>query len=140
MRSSRPMRSTGYFEYLMWLFTRFSGLALLIFAAISMGAAFMLGGRTLLDLPTMVRWMFFPNPNHVINSDIPDISLGWSNTFWQVFAVVMMFLAAGHGINGLRMVFEDYIKRPILVWIWRALMVLLWLGGMVLAVYVILFY
>ena len=124
----------------MWLFTRFSGLALLIFAAISMGAAFMLGGRTLLDLPTMVRWMFFPNPNHVINSDIPDISLGWSNIFWMVFGVVMMFLAAGHGFNGVRMVIEDYIKRPVWVWILRALMLLLWLGGMFLAVYVILFY
>jgi succinate dehydrogenase hydrophobic anchor subunit len=124
----------------MWLFTRFSGLALLIFAAFSMGAAFMLGGRTVLELPTMVRWMFFPNPNHVINSDIPDISLGWSNTFWQVFGVVMMFLAAGHGFNGVRMVLEDYIKHPIWIWILRALILLLWLGGMALAIWVILFY
>ncbi len=139
MRRSRPIRSAGYFEYLMWLFTRLSGLALLLFAAISMGIAFMLGGRTLLDLPTMVRWIFFPNPNHIVNSDIPDISLGWSNTFWQVFAAVMILLAAGHGFNGLRMVLEDYIKRPVLVAILRALIFLLWLGSMVLAVYVILY-
>jgi len=122
----------------MWLFTRLSGLALLIFAAVSLGMAFILGGRTQLDLPAMTRWMFFPNPNHVVNSDIPDLSLGWSNTFWQVFSVLMIFLAAGHGFNGLRMVLEDYIQRPVLVTLLRVLMLVLWLGGMVLAVYTIL--
>jgi succinate dehydrogenase hydrophobic anchor subunit len=122
----------------MWLFTRFSGLALLLFAAISMGIAFALGGRTQLDLPAVVRWMFFPNPNHVINSDIPDLSLGWSNAFWQVLSTLIMFLAAGHGFNGVRMVLEDFIKRPMLVAVLRALIFLLWMGGMILAVYVIL--
>jgi succinate dehydrogenase hydrophobic anchor subunit len=86
----------------------------------------------------MTRWMFFPNPNHVVNSDIPDLSLGWSNGFWQVFSVLMIFLAAGHGFNGLRMVLEDYIKNPLAVALLRVLMFLLWLGGMILAVYVIL--
>lgn len=138
MRSSRPIRASGSFEFLMWLFTRLSGLALLIFAAVSLGMAFILGGRTQLDLPAMTRWMFFPNPNHVVNSDIPDLSLGWSNTFWQVFSVLMIFLAAGHGFNGLRMVLEDYIQRPVLVTLLRVLMLVLWLGGMVLAVYTIL--
>lgn len=138
MRSSRPIRSAGSLEYAMWLFTRFSGLALLLFAAISMGIAFALGGRTQLGLPTMVRWMFFPNPNHVVNSDIPDLSLGWSNAFWQIVSTLIMFLAAGHGFNGVRMVLEDFIKRPMLVALLRALIFLLWLGGMILAVYVIL--
>jgi len=138
MRSSRPIRSAGSLEYAMWLFTRFSGLALLLFAAVSMGIAFALGGRTQLELPTVVRWMFFPNPNHVINSDIPDLSLGWSNAFWQILSTLIMFLAAGHGFNGVRMVLEDFIKRPMLVAVLRALIFLLWLGGMILAVYVIL--
>jgi succinate dehydrogenase hydrophobic anchor subunit len=138
MRSSRPIRSAGSLEYAMWLFTRFSGLALLLFAAISMGIAFALGGRTQLDLPAVVRWMFFPNPNHVINSDIPDLSLGWSNAFWQILSTLIMFLAAGHGFNGVRMVLEDFIKRPMLVAVLRGLIFLLWLGGMILAVYVIL--
>ena len=138
MRSSRPIRSAGSLEYAMWLFTRFSGLALLLFAAVSMGIAFVLGGRTQLDLPAVVRWMLFPNPNHVINSDIPDLSLGWSNAFWQILGTLIMFLAAGHGFNGVRMVLEDFIKRPMLVALSRALIFLLWLGSMILAVYVIL--
>ena len=138
MRSSHPIRSAGSFEYVMWLFTRLSGLALLLFGAISMGAAFLLGGRTQIDLPTMVRWIFFPNPNHVVNSDIPDVSLGWSNAFWQIFSVLMIFVAAGHGYNGLRMVLEDYIGRPLLVTLLRGSIFMLWLGSMVVAIYVIL--
>jgi succinate dehydrogenase / fumarate reductase membrane anchor subunit len=125
MRTSRPIRSAGFIEFVLWLFTRFSGLLLLLFAAISMGVAFSLGGRTLLDLPTMTRWVFFPNPNHVVNSDIPDVSVGWSNAFWQIFSVLMIFLAAGHGINGVRMVLEDYIKRPLLVALLRILLFML---------------
>jgi succinate dehydrogenase hydrophobic anchor subunit len=122
----------------MWLFTRFSGLAMLVFGAISMGAAFVLGGRTQIDMPTMFRWVFFPNPNHVVNSNIPDVSQGWSNAFWQVYSTVMIFLAAGHGFNGLRMVLEDYLDRPLLIAVVRALILMLWLGGMIVAVYVIL--
>jgi succinate dehydrogenase hydrophobic anchor subunit len=139
MRTSRPIRSSGFIEYVLWLFTRFSGLLLLLFAAISMGVAFSLGGRTLLDLPTMTRWVFFPNPNHVVNSNIPDVSVGWSNAFWQIFSVLMIFLAAGHGINGVRMVLEDYISRPLLVALLRILLFMLWLAGMIFAVYVILY-
>ena len=138
MRSSPARRSSGRFEYGMWLFTRLSGLVLILIGAISMGAAFVLGGRTQLDMPAMLRWIFFPNPNHVINSAIPDVNLGWSNEFWQIFSVVMIFLAAGHAFNGLRMVLEDYITRPLWVKVLRIVISVLWLGGLVVAVLVIL--
>jgi succinate dehydrogenase hydrophobic anchor subunit len=132
MQTSRNLRSSGPLEYSLWLFTRLSGLALIIFAAISMAAAFLLGGRSLLDLPAMVRWMFFPNPNHVVNSNIPDVTLGWSNAFWQVFSIIMILLAGAHGVNGVRMVIEDYLTSPLAVAIVRAALCL------IVAVYVIL--
>jgi succinate dehydrogenase hydrophobic anchor subunit len=138
MQTSRNLRSSGPLEYSLWLFTRLSGLALIIFAAISMAAAFLLGGRSLLDLPAMVRWMFFPNPNHVVNSNIPDVTLGWSNAFWQVFSIIMILLAGAHGVNGVRMVIEDYLTSPLAVAIVRASLFLTWLGCLIVAVYVIL--
>jgi succinate dehydrogenase hydrophobic anchor subunit len=138
MQTSRNLRSSGPLEYSLWLFTRLSGLALIIFAAISMAAAFLLGGRSLLDLPAMVRWMFFPNPNHVVNSNIPDVTLGWSNAFWQVFSIIMILLAGAHGVNGVRMVIEDYLTSPLAVAIVRAALFLTWLGCLIVAVYVIL--
>lgn len=138
MRSSRPLRSSSPFEYGMWLFTRLSGLGLLVFAAISMGMAFILRGRTQLDLPAFMRWMFFPNPNHVVNSDIPDLTLGWSNAFWQIFSMLMIFTAAVHGFNGLRMILEDYIEKPLLIALLRTVILLVLLAALIFAVYVIL--
>jgi succinate dehydrogenase / fumarate reductase membrane anchor subunit len=138
MRRPKPIRSAGAFEYGMWLFTRISGLALMLFAAVSMGIAFSLGGRTQLDMSSMFRWMFFPNPNHVINSNIPDVTAGWSNAFWQIYSMLMILLAGIHGFNGVRMILEDYIERPLIIAILRGLTVLLLVGAMIVAVYVIL--
>jgi succinate dehydrogenase / fumarate reductase membrane anchor subunit len=138
MRRSRPIRSAGAFEYGMWLITRISGLALILFAAISMGIAFTLGGRVQLNMTSMFRWMFFPNPNHVINSNIPDVTAGWSNAFWQIYSMLMILLASIHGFNGVRMILEDYIEKPLIITILRGLTVLLLAGALIVAVYVIL--
>jgi succinate dehydrogenase / fumarate reductase membrane anchor subunit len=122
----------------MWLFTRISGLALVLFAATSMGIAFSLGGRTQLNMTSMFRWMFFPNPNHVINSNIPDVTAGWSNAFWQIYSMLMILLASIHGFNGVRMILEDYIETPLIIAILRGVTFLLLVGALIVAVYVIL--
>ena len=138
MQTSRSIRSAGAFEYGMWLFTRISGLELIILGALSLAAAFLLGGRTQMDMPTMFRWMFFPNPNHVVNTDIPDISLGWSNAFWQIYSMLVIFFAAIHGFNGLRMILEDYIANAFIVALMRIIVMVLLVGGAIVAIYVIL--
>jgi succinate dehydrogenase / fumarate reductase membrane anchor subunit len=139
MQSSRRIRpALGTFEYGMWLFTRLSGLVMILLAAVNLAMAFIMRGRVLLDLPAMMRWIFFPNPNHVVNSNIPDVTVGWSNAFWQIFSTIIVFLAAAHGLNGIRMVLEDFIERQQLVYILRGLLLLLWIGGMIVAIYVIL--
>lgn len=138
MRTPQSIRSAGAFEYGMWLFTRISGLGLMLFGAISMGAAFALGGRLQLDMAATFRWMFFPNPNHVINSNIPSVTPGWSNAFWQIYSMLMIFMATVHGFNGLRMVLEDYIERPLVIAVLRGLMLLMLIGAIIIAIYVVL--
>jgi succinate dehydrogenase / fumarate reductase membrane anchor subunit len=138
MRTPQSIRSAGAFEYGMWLFTRISGLGLMLFGAISMGAAFALGGRLQLDMAATFRWMFFPNPNHVINSNIPSVNPGWSNAFWQIYSMLMIFMATVHGFNGLRMVLEDYIERPLVIAVLRGLMLLMLIGAIIIAIYVVL--
>ena len=139
MQSSRRVRpALGTFEYGMWLFTRLSGLGMILLAAVTLAMAFIMDGRTLLDLPATVRWIFFPNPNHVVNSNIPDVTVGWSNAFWQVFSTIIIFLAAAHGLNGVRMVIEDFVERQQIVYALRGLLFVLWIGGMIVAIYVIL--
>ena len=136
--STRTVQPGLSFEYVMWIFTRISGLSLLLLAAIGVASAFVLGARTQVDLPTLVRWTFFPNPNHVINSNIPDVTLGWANAFWQVMQILIVFFGVTHGVNGLRMVIEDYLSASWLQILLRGLLFLFWSFMLLLALYVIL--
>jgi succinate dehydrogenase / fumarate reductase, membrane anchor subunit len=125
-------------EYILWIFTRLSGLAMILLALIGVAGALLMGARTQMDLATLMRWTFFPNPNHVVNSNIPDVTLGWATAFWQIMQMLIVSLGITHGFNGLRVVIEDYtgqtIWRPIL----RGLIFLLWLFLLIIAIYVIL--
>ena len=76
MTTKAPPRVGFSFEYIMWIFTRISALALYLLAFIGIAGAFYLGARTQTDVGTVLRWTFFPNPNHVVNSEIPDIRSG----------------------------------------------------------------
>lgn len=137
--SSRPAPQIGFsFEYLMWIFTRISGIILIILAIVGISAAFIMGARTQMDVGTLMRWTFFPNPNHVISSDIPDVTLGWATAYWQIMQMLVIFFAGTHGLNGIRMVIEDYIGASWLRIFLRGLLFLIWLFMLILAVYVIL--
>jgi succinate dehydrogenase hydrophobic anchor subunit len=125
-------------EYILWIFTRLSGLSMVLLALIGATGALLMGARTQTDLATLMRWTFFPNPNHVVNSNIPDVTLGWATAFWQIMQMLIVSLGITHGFNGLRVVIEDYtgqsIWRPIL----RGLIFLMWLFLLIIAIYVIL--
>ena len=115
-----------------------SGIALVLLAIIGLIGALLMGARLQMDLATLMRWTFFPNPNHVVNSNIPDVALGWATAFWQIMQMLVIFFAVTHAYNGLRVVVEDYLgstfARPVL----RGLIFLLWLFSLIMAVYVIL--
>lgn len=125
-------------EYLMWIFTRISGISLITLAVIGMVSAFALGARTQIDLPTLMRWTFFPNPNHVVNSNIPDVTLGWANAFWQIMQMLIVAFGATHGFNGLRVVVEDFIGNSAYRPLVRGIIFLVWLFVLIAAMYVIL--
>jgi succinate dehydrogenase / fumarate reductase, membrane anchor subunit len=125
-------------DYLMWLFTRLSGLGLFMLALIGVVGAMLLGAREQVDLPALMRWTFFPNPNHVVNSNIPDVTQGWANAFWQIMMILVLFLGVTHGFNGLRMVIEDYLGQSVSQVLLRGVIFLLWLFFIVMGVFVIL--
>jgi len=124
-------------DYLMWLFTRISGLGIVLLALIGLGTAMYMGARLQMDLPTVLRWTFFPNPNHVINSNVPDVTLGWANAFWQIMQFLIIFFAFTHAANGLRMIAEDYIGHTFWQPLVRALFALLWIAMVFVAIYVV---
>jgi len=135
---SRVVQRGLTFEYTMWIFTRLSGLAMIILAFIGLIAALVMGARTQMDLGTLMRWTFFPNPNHVVSSNIPDVTLGWANGFWQVMEMLIIVFGVTHGFNGLRVVVEDFTSPSFWQPVLRGLVFLLWLFVMIVAIYVIL--
>ena len=135
---TRVMQQGLTFEYLMWIFTRISGVALVTLAAVGMMAALLMGARTQMDLGALMRWTFFPNPNHVVNSNIPDVTLGWANGFWQVMEILIVTFGVTHGFNGLRVVVEDFTGPTFVKPLMRGFIFMLWLFVLIVAVYVIL--
>lgn len=137
--SSRPVPQVGFsFDYLMFIFTRISGVIMILLAVGGVAAAFWMGARTQLDVGALMRWTFFPNPNHVVNTDIPDVTLGWATAYWQIMQMLVIFFAGTHGINGLRMILEDYIGASWGRVFLRGFLFFVWLFMLILAVYVIL--
>jgi succinate dehydrogenase / fumarate reductase membrane anchor subunit len=66
--------------------------------------------------------------NLVVGQGIRAIDFGfvggkWANPFWQVWDVVMLWLALIHGTNGMRTLVNDYAER---VWVRKGLTFTLW--------------
>lgn len=137
--SSRPAPQAGFnFEYLMWIFMRISGAVLILLAALGLAGALWMGARTQMDIGALARWTFFPNPNHVVNTDIPDVAVGWASGWWQVMQMLLVFFGITHGVNGLRNVLEDYLNPSWLRVFLRGMLFLIWLFMLIVSVYVIL--
>lgn len=124
-------------DYMMWVFTRLSGLSIILLVVIGISAGLLMGARSQMDLGTLMRWTFFPNSNHVLDSEIPDLYL-WANGFWQIMQILVLFFAATHGFNGLRVVLEDYSSPGFWQIFLRFLILLLWIFASLVGIYVIL--
>lgn len=138
MSRKRTVQPAWSFEYIMWIFTRLSGLAMLLLALMGALGALVMHARQYVDLPTLWRWTFFPNTFHVVNSNIPDVVEGWSTAWWQTMQILLIALGVTHGFNGLRVVIEDYIDNTLLRPLLRGVIFLLWLAMLVVATFVIL--
>jgi succinate dehydrogenase / fumarate reductase membrane anchor subunit len=44
--------------------------------------------------------------------DFQFVALRWQRPFWRTWDWLMLVLALIHGVNGLRMVTLDYVRRP----------------------------
>ena len=126
-----------HFDYLMWLFTRLSALAMYLLAIVGIIAALLMSARQNMTVADLMRWVFMPNPNHVANTNIPDIE-AWKGIFWQVMGILMLFFAGAHGFHGLLNVLEDYITRTWVRNLLRSLVLLVWLLMSAIGIYVIL--
>lgn len=83
----------GGFELWAWVFMRISGLVLLVLAV----------GHTLI--------MHLPSGG-VDRVDFGFVAGRWASPFWRTWDWMLLTLALIHGINGLRNITLDYVRRP----------------------------
>ena len=125
------------FDYLMWLFTRLSALAMYLIAIVGVTAALLMSARQNMSVADLMRWAFMPNPNHVVNTNIPNVDT-WKGIFWNVMGILMLLFAGGHGLHGLLNVLEDYISRTWVRNLLRGLVLVVWVVMSAIGIYVIL--
>ncbi|CAN5136606.1 succinate dehydrogenase hydrophobic membrane anchor subunit [soil metagenome] len=81
------------FELNSWLFMRGSGLLLVVLVL----------GHLFINLIT---------GDGVEQVDFAFVAGKWTNPFWQVWDLAMLWLAELHGMNGLRTIINDYATKP----------------------------
>jgi succinate dehydrogenase / fumarate reductase, membrane anchor subunit len=82
----------GNFEMYAWLFMRMSGIVLVALVI----------GHLLVNLVL---------GQGIQAVDFAFVAGKWSSPFWQVWDLLMLWLAELHGVNGLRTIINDYAER-----------------------------
>ena len=75
-----------------WAFMRLSGLALVFLA--------------------LVHFSITHIVNDVVETDYDFVAERWHNPLWRLFDWLLLVLALGHGVNGLRWIVDDYVRDP----------------------------
>ncbi|MCP3427046.1 succinate dehydrogenase hydrophobic membrane anchor subunit [Rothia sp. AR01] len=92
VKYNRSGRKRNNFEMYAWLYMRVSGVILIVLIFGHLFANLMVGDGV-----------------HAI--DFGFVGGKWANPFWQVWDLVMLWLAMIHGTNGVRTVIDDYAER-----------------------------
>ena len=88
----RTRTSRSSFELYAWLFMRMSGILLVVLVL----------GHLLVNLVL---------GRGIAAVDFAFVAGKWTNPFWQVWDLLMLWLAELHGVNGLRTIINDYTER-----------------------------
>jgi succinate dehydrogenase / fumarate reductase membrane anchor subunit len=87
------IRPTGGFEFWSWVFMRISAIVLLFLAV---------GHVLIMHIPA----------GGVSRVDFAFVAVRWQSPFWRTWDWMMLTLALIHGINGLRVITLDYVRKP----------------------------
>jgi succinate dehydrogenase / fumarate reductase membrane anchor subunit len=87
-----PVRRKRSPEAWSWAFMRLSGLALVFLALVHFSITHII--------------------NDVVETDYDFVAERWHNPLWRLFDWLLLVLALGHGVNGLRWIIDDYVRRP----------------------------
>jgi succinate dehydrogenase / fumarate reductase membrane anchor subunit len=93
IKYNRSSSRRNNFEMFAWLFMRLSGVILLVLVFVHL-------------------WVNLVGPEGGVNAvDFAFVAGKWASPFWQVFDLLLLWLAMLHGTNGLRVIIDDYAER-----------------------------
>ncbi|MEI7716514.1 MAG: succinate dehydrogenase hydrophobic membrane anchor subunit [Mycobacterium sp.] len=115
-----PRRPSGIpnFEKFAWLFMRFSGVVLV----------FLVLGHVFITL----LW-----DRGVYRIDFNFVAQRWGSPFWQIWDLMLLWLAQLHGGNGMRVIISDYSRKDATRFWLNSLLTVSILFTLVLGTYVI---
>jgi succinate dehydrogenase / fumarate reductase membrane anchor subunit len=88
----RAQRPRANFETWSWFFMRISGLVLLFLALIHFTLTHII--------------------HDVVSTNYAFVAHRWHNLGWRIFDWALLALALAHGLNGLRLIIDDYVRKP----------------------------
>ena len=93
IKYNRSSSRRNNFEMFAWLFMRLSGVILLVLVFVHL-------------------WVNLVGPEGGVNAvDFAFVAVKWASPFWQVFDMLLLWLAMLHGTNGLRVIIDDYAEK-----------------------------
>ena len=94
-RTDKPqLRPRQSFETWSWFFMRISGLALVFLA--------------------LTHFAITHITHDVTDTKVDFVTVRWHNPLWRLFDWSLLALALVHGLNGLRYILDDYVRKPAL--------------------------
>jgi succinate dehydrogenase / fumarate reductase, membrane anchor subunit len=103
VQAPRSRATRTNFEMYSWVFMRLSGILLVALVIGHLFVNLMVGEGI-----------------HAV--DFAFVAGKWSNPFWQVWDLLMLWLAQLHGVNGLRTIVNDYAERDLVRFWLKALL------------------
>ena len=110
----RRPKASERFETFAWLYMRVSGLLLILMVLVHFGIMHLYYG--------------------VEHIDFSVVAARYGTPFWRVYDLVLVLLAVTHGMNGAKMILDDYVhprswRTAILCVVWAIGFIFLVMGG-----------
>jgi succinate dehydrogenase / fumarate reductase membrane anchor subunit len=110
----RKPEASERFETYAWLYMRVSGLLLILMVLVHFGIMHLYYG--------------------VAHIDFSVVAARYQTPFWRIYDLVLVLLAVTHGMNGTKMIIDDYIhprswRTAVLCAVWAIGFIFLVMGG-----------
>jgi succinate dehydrogenase / fumarate reductase, membrane anchor subunit len=112
-RYAKPAAGASNFEVFSWYFFRITGLGLIFLV--------------------IIHLIFMHVTNDVSQTAYDYVAARYANPFWRVYDLLLLTLALLHGMNGIRIMVDDYVRGRGWRLAWQSflglLTVIFWLMG-----------